>query len=204
MRRGQLDGLVSRTRSGRTLPAIYQDDEFAQRLFDALDSVLAPVPSTIDNFWSYLDPALAPIDFVEWLAGWVGLELDETWPEERRRELVARAVELYERRGTAEGLADLIELVRRSAPDGRGQRGSVVVGGAGRGPAGIRAADRDRAARRRGWLRRCAPAGEYGGDEQAGTRRPPGRDRSPTAAATGQSAAAPTNGRSRAAEGERE
>ncbi|MGH9132453.1 MAG: phage tail protein [Ilumatobacteraceae bacterium] len=108
--RGQLDGLQVRSPIGQALPAMFHEDAFAQRLCDGLDSVLAPVPSTIDNFWAYLDPTLAPLDFVEWLAGWVGIELDQTWPEERRRELVGRAIQLYERRGTAEGLADLIEL----------------------------------------------------------------------------------------------
>jgi phage tail-like protein len=110
---------------------MFHDDVFAQRLCDGLDAVLAPVPSTIDNFWAYLDPALAPIDFVEWLAGWVGIELDQTWPEQRRRQLVARAIKLYERRGTAEGLADLIELyvgVRPTVEDSGGVAWSAAPG----------------------------------------------------------------------------
>lgn len=129
--RGQLDGLGVRSPIGHALPAMFHDDVFAQRLCDGLDAVLAPVPSTIDNFWAYLDPALAPIDFVEWLAGWVGIELDQTWPEQRRRELVARAVKLYERRGTAEGLADLIELyvgVRPTVEDSGGVAWSAAPG----------------------------------------------------------------------------
>ena len=129
--RGQLEGLAVRTPIGHALPAMFHDDAFAQRLCDGLDSVLAPVPSTIDNFWAYLDPALAPIDFVEWLATWVGLELDQTWPEERRRELVAKAIKLYERRGTADGLADLIELyvgIRPTVDDSGGVAWSAAPG----------------------------------------------------------------------------
>ena len=202
--RGQLDGLGVRTPIGQALPAMFHDDAFAQRLCDGLDAVLAPVPSTIDNFWAYLDPALAPIDFVEWLAAWVGLELDQTWPEERRRELVAQAIKLYERRGTAEGLADLIELyvgVRPTVEDSGGVAWSAAPGA---DLPGVGTTDADRAARRRGGLRRRAAAGEYGGDEQAGARRPPDRDRSATAAATGQPAAAPTDRGSGAAEGGRD
>jgi len=129
--RRQLDGLGVRTPIGHALPAMFHDDAFAQRLCDGLDAVLAPVPSTIDNFWAYIDPELAPLDFVEWLAGWVGIELDQTWPEERQRELVARAVKLYERRGTVEGLADLIELyvgVRPTVEDSGGVTWSAAPG----------------------------------------------------------------------------
>ena len=43
--------------------------------------------------------------------GWVGTELDDAWPEERRRALVRRAVEIYRVRGTVEGLRAHIELV---------------------------------------------------------------------------------------------
>src|SRR6185503_17047451 len=89
---------------------IYQDDSFAQRFLDALDHVYAPILSTIDNFDSYLDPHLAPDDFLAWLAGWVGISLDESWDEDRRREIVARAVDLYRMRGTAAGLAGQVEI----------------------------------------------------------------------------------------------
>jgi hypothetical protein len=39
-----------------------------------------------------------------------GIELDATWPEERRRALVANALELGRWRGTVLGLAMLVEL----------------------------------------------------------------------------------------------
>jgi phage tail-like protein len=109
MRKG-VAGLGSAHPMGPTLPAIYQDDDFAQRFLDALDSVYAPILSTIDNFESYLDPRLAPDDFLAWLAGWVGISLDESWDEDRRREIVARAVDLYRMRGTAAGLAGQVEI----------------------------------------------------------------------------------------------
>ena len=45
---------------GPSLPALYQDDMFVQRMLDGLDAVLAPVMTTIDNFDAYLDPRLTP------------------------------------------------------------------------------------------------------------------------------------------------
>ena len=62
------------------LPGLYQEDLLARPLTEAFDEVLAPVIGTIDNFSAYLDPALTPEDFLDWLAGWVGLLPDENWP----------------------------------------------------------------------------------------------------------------------------
>ncbi len=47
---------------GSSLPGIYQQDTFAQRLTSAFDDALAPIFSTLDNFDAYLDPLLAPED----------------------------------------------------------------------------------------------------------------------------------------------
>jgi phage tail-like protein len=92
------------------LPAMLQADDFCVRFTEGLDEVLAPVLSTVDNLDAYVDPWLTPPDFLDWLAGWFGLELDATWPEERRRALVANALELGRWRGTVVGLALLVEL----------------------------------------------------------------------------------------------
>jgi phage tail-like protein len=108
--RGAVPGLPSPHPLARALPAMYQEDEFTREFVAAFDEVLAPVLSTLDNFEHYLDPTLAPLDFVDWLAGWLGVVPDEGWPAERRRELVARAVTLYRRRGTVRGLAEQLAL----------------------------------------------------------------------------------------------
>jgi len=102
--RGTIDGLETPHPLGASMPALYQEDAFAQRLTGAFDTVLAPAIASIDNFAAYLDPGLAPDDFVELLGAWVGVGYDETWPIERRRALVASASELYRLRGTVEGL----------------------------------------------------------------------------------------------------
>lgn len=108
--RGVVAGLPSPHPLWPALPAVYQDDDFAQRFLGALDEVLAPVFNTLDNFDAYLDPRLTPDDFLSWLAGWVGIALDEGWDEDRRRAIVGRAAELYRMRGTAIGLAGQVEI----------------------------------------------------------------------------------------------
>jgi phage tail-like protein len=96
---------------GPNLPAMYQEDRFALALTMGLDEVLSPLIASLDNLAGYYDPDLAPDDFLAWLGGWVGAELDDDWPEKRRRALVRRAVEIYRTRGTADGLRAHIELV---------------------------------------------------------------------------------------------
>jgi len=94
-----------------TLPGVYQEDKVSRALTSVFDDAYAPILSTIDNFAAYLDPALTPDDFLDWLAGWVGILPDETWPVERRRAIVALAVQLYRRRGTVAGLAMHVRLL---------------------------------------------------------------------------------------------
>ena len=115
--RGLLPGLETPHPLGSGLPAIYQEDELGQRFLSALDEVLAPVLATLDNLAAYLDPRLAPVDFLGWLAGWVGLVLDENWPAERQRAAVAGAAELYRWRGTARGLAAQVALSTGVQPE---------------------------------------------------------------------------------------
>lgn len=110
MSRAALPGLPSAHPIGDLLPALYADDDFAQRFTAGLDTVLAPVFATLDNLPAYFQPRLAPPDFLAWLAGWVGMEADPAWSEEPLRSAVERAVELHRWRGTRRGLQERLRL----------------------------------------------------------------------------------------------
>ena len=87
------------------LPAIYhQNGDFGLRFVSGLEGALDPVMALLDSLPAHFDPNLAPQDVLELLAGWLGVALDESWPEERRRELVRAAGRLSRLRGTREGL----------------------------------------------------------------------------------------------------
>ena len=77
---------------------------------DGLDDVIAPILLSLDNVDAYLDPETAPSDFVEWIAEWVGIALDENWPLHQQRALVAQAVDLFHWRGTVRGLSAHVAL----------------------------------------------------------------------------------------------
>ncbi|GAA0957544.1 phage tail protein [Kribbella koreensis] len=109
--RGATTGLGTPYPLGSLLPAVFQEDPLLMRFTAAIDEVLAPAISTLDCLTAYVDPALAPPDYLGWLAGWVGVELDENWPVAQQRAEIARAVTAHRRRGTVDGLRQQLELV---------------------------------------------------------------------------------------------
>lgn len=93
------------------LPAFMQEDFFTVRFTEGFDAVLAPVLSVLDCLDAYVDPLLAPVDFMNWLADWVGATLDDNHDEAHRRASVLNAVELHRVRGTVGGLKAHLEMV---------------------------------------------------------------------------------------------
>jgi len=93
------------------MPAVYADDQFAVRWTAALDDVLATIINKIDCIHGYIDPLLAPEDFVRWLSSWFGVLLDESWPMSAQRAVIAEAVDLFRMRGTMAGLRRHLAVV---------------------------------------------------------------------------------------------
>lgn len=99
------------------LPGVYRESQFLGRFLLVFESILGPIERTVDNISHYLDPALTPPECVAWLGSWLGLVLDERWPEGRRRELISSAVELYQWRGTRRGLSEFVRLYTGITPE---------------------------------------------------------------------------------------
>lgn len=98
----------------RYLPAVYQEDdagrEFLERFLAVFETFFSEFEGRIFSFSRYLDPAGTPEAFLPWLARWLALSADETWPAAKVRELLQKAPELYQKRGTKDGIIALIEL----------------------------------------------------------------------------------------------
>jgi len=132
------------------LPRIYHkgsnqtDDEyFLGRFLKAFEQVLTGsseeketlgIETLLDDFDKYLDPSQTPPQFLQWLAGWVGLELEEgtdfygkedkeqksTLPTQIlpldqvrstiNRNMIGTMVQLYKKRGTPNGLLEYLQL----------------------------------------------------------------------------------------------
>lgn len=98
------------------LPAIFSEDEFMGRFLKIFEGILTPIEEVIEHIHLYFDPKIAPEGLLQWLASWVNLVLDEGWPLEKRRKLIASAVELYQLRGTRKGLTEYLEIYTGVTP----------------------------------------------------------------------------------------
>jgi phage tail-like protein len=104
------------------LPAIYRRSDAVGRnvvrdicflfehMFGSIDEKL------IDGFRFY-DPHIAPVEFLDWLAGWTAFGTELDWPLEKKRALIKRSVDLYRLRGTRRGLTLFLKLFTDHEPD---------------------------------------------------------------------------------------
>ncbi len=88
---------------------------------DARAIGIGGVEDLIEGFPEFIDAALAPVEnplppagallrseFLDYLASWVALALDQNWDLAKKREWTRRIVPLYKRRGTRDGLQDYL------------------------------------------------------------------------------------------------
>ena len=99
------------------LPALYRDDEFMGQFLLIFESIMKPLENSVDNLDLYLDPQITPEPLLPWLASWLDLALDTTWPIKRRRELVKSGAELYRWRGTKHGLSEYLRIYTGAVPE---------------------------------------------------------------------------------------
>ncbi|RPI79058.1 MAG: hypothetical protein EHM41_24185 [Chloroflexi bacterium] len=92
------------------LPSIYEDDELMGRFLMLFESFLAPLDSQIKGQADYLDPFLAPVEFIPWLASWTDMKIDEELPPENKRSLLKVSASLLRARGTRKALKEYLEI----------------------------------------------------------------------------------------------
>ncbi|MDF6018611.1 phage tail protein [Streptomyces sp. JH34] len=129
------------------LPAVFADDDLAQRFVAGIDEVLAPLHNVLDCLDAYFTPSLAPADFTRWLGDWVGAETEgrdapgdtdtpaggdparapltapstghpqDTEATAALRAAVTAAVRLHRIRGTRRGLSEAVRLAFGVEPE---------------------------------------------------------------------------------------
>lgn len=114
----------------RHLPAIYRENErsaaFLERFLSVFESVFVDVEEDIGAATRYLDGDGIPAEHLSWLGDWLALEAGETWPTPAKRELLRRAPDLFKKRGTREGLLEVVGIYLDHVVGGNGAPDGVV------------------------------------------------------------------------------
>lgn len=109
------------------LPAIYREGSvnkeenpvssgLLERFLAIFESMFFDIDFTIDHIGRFFDVHGTPPEFLSWLGSWLAVPMDEEWPEEKKRLFIKKAVSLYKKRGTIEGLEESIELFTGKKP----------------------------------------------------------------------------------------
>lgn len=104
----------------RYLPAIYQEDEnsrdFLERFLSLFETFLGKLEGQIDHIFRYFDADVVNEEFLPWLSSWLAIAIDDNWTKEQLRNLIKKAPQLYQLRGTREGIAATVELFTGDRP----------------------------------------------------------------------------------------
>ena len=97
--------------------------DFLERFIDNFEGVLTEMEDRVAASYLLTQSASANDDSLPWLASWIGLSFDPTFPRDRRRELLRAAPDLFEQRGTLAGMQKALDV----ATGGMASNGSIVV-----------------------------------------------------------------------------
>jgi len=99
----------------RYLPSIYNRSDLTGRNFvrDMLwifQHEFNATDEKLEGLERFFDPLECPREFLDYIASWVALTLEDDWPEVKKRNLIKKAVELYHLRGTPRGLRVFLRI----------------------------------------------------------------------------------------------
>lgn len=100
-----------------------EGSDFLDRYLGIFEGLLTPLEDQVAHSWRLTRPGSAPPDVLDWLAGWIGADLDQALSVTARRRLLANAIPMWRRRGTLPGLKRMLDIVT----DGGVSCGEIVV-----------------------------------------------------------------------------
>ena len=102
------------------LPQVYRGadsvNSFLARFLSVFQSVYVDLEDDIDQMPVRCDPAVAPPEFLQWLAECLAVADRHLWSEERLRAFLKSAARLYRIKGTREALKQVVQLYTGQTP----------------------------------------------------------------------------------------
>jgi len=109
-----------------------ENTESLKRFLSVFHHLFTTVVDKIEELPELTNPLNTDPEFLPWVASWVSFTLDESLPLYQQRELIRRAIRLYRKRGTREGMEEIVRVLT-GAParvESRSRPMPFVLGGA--------------------------------------------------------------------------
>ena len=98
----------------RYLPAVYQENEqsrvFLERFLAIFQNFFEESENILEDFTKVLDPTATPREYLPWLSSWLAIGEVYDWNIEGKREFVRNAPSIFKKRGTKEGLEEILSV----------------------------------------------------------------------------------------------
>lgn len=115
-----IQAVFPRTSYLRYLPVVYQEDDnsrdLLERYLSIFESFMNATERRIDTIARWFDADSVTGDYLRWLATWLEIAYDQNWSEDKLRSLIHAIPELYGKRGTRDGLEEMIQLFTGARP----------------------------------------------------------------------------------------
>lgn len=103
------------------LPAAYRDDavsaSFLDRFLANVEGFYTVLEGKIQDVQELFDPGTIPSAYLDWLASWMSIVLDSSWSDKTRRLVLSHAPQMFQERGTPNGIVRAIRLMLEPCPD---------------------------------------------------------------------------------------
>lgn len=102
------------------LPSVYEKNKESAAFLDQYLSIFQSVYDDFDrrfeNSPALLEPAVTEMDFLQFLAEWLDIINTNIWSEDKLRKLIQMAPVVFRKRGTRQGLIEIIDLFTGEPP----------------------------------------------------------------------------------------
>lgn len=102
------------------LPSVYEKNResaaFLDQYLSIFQSIYDDFNQRFENSSALLEPAVTEMDFLQFMAEWLNIVNTNIWSEDKLRNLIRMAPAVFRKRGTRQGLLDVIELFTGEPP----------------------------------------------------------------------------------------